>query len=124
MTNSTPPDPYKSLNKEGGKQSANERRKFKRMMKVLDDLDQDVKAIMLIGRLVPKDWHEMEKIAPTVPQKAKITTLVDKDVLKWYRGLGRGYQARINAVLRSYMLCVISKAVEGEFDRDWNGDLI
>ncbi|HEX3483573.1 MAG TPA: BrnA antitoxin family protein, partial [Micropepsaceae bacterium] len=38
------------------------------------------------------------------PQK-KIATSVrlDRDVLEWFRAKGKGYQTRINAVLRGYM---------------------
>jgi uncharacterized protein (DUF4415 family) len=32
-----------------------------------------------------------------------MTIRVDADVLEWFRKEGRGYQTRINAILRSYM---------------------
>lgn len=35
--------------------------------------------------------------------KQTITIRLDKDVLEWYKAQGKGYQTRINAVLRSYM---------------------
>ena len=35
--------------------------------------------------------------------KVPITIRLDDDVLRWFRGMGRGYQTRINAVLRTYM---------------------
>jgi len=35
--------------------------------------------------------------------KETITIRIDKDVLTWFRGHGKGYQTRINAVLRRYM---------------------
>lgn len=35
--------------------------------------------------------------------KVPITIRVDHDVLTWFRSLGKGYQTRINAVLRTYM---------------------
>jgi len=38
-----------------------------------------------------------------VPRKAQLTIRVDSDVLEWYRKQGRGYQTRINALLRAYM---------------------
>ena len=45
------------------------------------------------------------KTAIVVWPQRKISTTVrlDPDVLKWFRSLGKGYQTRINAVLRSYM---------------------
>ena len=35
--------------------------------------------------------------------KTSITVRLDKDVLEWYRSQGKGYQTRINAILRTYM---------------------
>ena len=38
------------------------------------------------------------------PEKKKPVTLrLDADVLAWFQSKGRGYQTRINAVLRSYV---------------------
>jgi uncharacterized protein (DUF4415 family) len=36
--------------------------------------------------------------------KEQVTLRLDSDVLRWFRARGRGYQTRINAVLRSYYL--------------------
>ncbi len=36
-------------------------------------------------------------------RKMPITIRLDVDVLEWYRSLGKGYQTRINAILRMYM---------------------
>ena len=45
-----------------------------------------------------------EKAVVVWPQRKIPTTVrLDADVLKWFRSLGKGYQTRINAVLRSYM---------------------
>jgi uncharacterized protein (DUF4415 family) len=38
-----------------------------------------------------------------VPPKEQITLRLDADVLEWFRGLGAGYQTRINLLLRAYM---------------------
>ena len=38
------------------------------------------------------------------PLKQQITTRIDADVLDWLKGQGRGYQSRINAILRKEML--------------------
>jgi len=35
--------------------------------------------------------------------KGMITIRVDHDVLEWFKSQGRGYQTRINALLRAYM---------------------
>ncbi len=36
-------------------------------------------------------------------KKIPITMRVDPDVLDWFKSFGKGYQTRINAVLRTYM---------------------
>jgi uncharacterized protein (DUF4415 family) len=36
--------------------------------------------------------------------KRQITARVDADVLAWLKGQGKGYQSRINAILRREML--------------------
>jgi hypothetical protein len=41
-------------------------------------------------------------LKPIAP-KAQITLRVDGDVLAWFKAQGRGYQTRINALLRAYM---------------------
>ncbi len=38
------------------------------------------------------------------PKKASTTVRVDADVLLWLRSKGKGYQTRINAILREAML--------------------
>ncbi len=35
--------------------------------------------------------------------KSQLTLRVDSDVVKWFKSHGRGYQTRINALLRAYM---------------------
>jgi uncharacterized protein (DUF4415 family) len=54
-----------------------------------------------IPRLGPSFWS---KARLRLPQKKDSVTLrLDHDVVTWFRRAGRGYQTRINAVLRSYM---------------------
>ena len=36
------------------------------------------------------------------PQKRQLTIRLDEDVVDWLKGQGRGYQTRINAILRAY----------------------
>jgi uncharacterized protein (DUF4415 family) len=47
------------------------------------------------------DW---ENASVTLPEaKSVLNMRVDRDVLDYFRNTGRGYQTRINAVLRSYV---------------------
>jgi uncharacterized protein (DUF4415 family) len=44
------------------------------------------------------------------PPKSLITLRLDADVLEWFRSLGKGYQTRINLLLRSYMNANLEEA--------------
>jgi uncharacterized protein (DUF4415 family) len=44
-----------------------------------------------------------QPLVPWPPRKEPITIRVDADVLAWFKDQGRGYQTRINQVLRRYM---------------------
>ena len=47
------------------------------------------------------DWKHLRVVEP--PTKTLFSIRLDSDVLDWFRAQGRGYQTRINAVLRAYM---------------------
>ena len=62
------------------------------------------------------DFSDVEEIAPElfaqaivrrglkpVPKKEQVTLRVDSDVLRWFRSQGKGYQTKINNLLRAYM---------------------
>lgn len=46
------------------------------------------------------DWATAE--LPMPRRKAHTTMRLDADVLDWFRAQGKGYQTRINAILRRY----------------------
>ena len=49
----------------------------------------------------PAFWARANVVLPG--GKSPITLRLDNDVLAWFKSVGRGYQSRINAVLRAYM---------------------
>jgi len=49
--------------------------------------------------------------------KALITIRIDKDVLRWFKSQGPGYQTRMNALLRAYMLAQSTKNHSEKPDR-------
>ena len=54
-----------------------------------------------IPPLEPEFW---ENAVLQIPQKKQpVTIRLDADVLTWFKSQGKGYQTRINAVLRTYM---------------------
>lgn len=63
------------------------------------------------------DFSEIPEITPEMfargvwrrnfqplPRKKQLTIRIDGDVVDWYKSQGRGYQTRINSLLRAYML--------------------
>ena len=50
------------------------------------------------------DANWMRQACVTLPENKQIVTLrLDPDILAWFRAAGRGYQTRINAVLRAFV---------------------
>lgn len=46
-------------------------------------------------------WDNAESWIPG--QKQMVSIRLDKDVLEWFKKQGKGYQTRINEVLKTYM---------------------
>ena len=53
----------------------------------------------------PKAYEGWEEtITAGLPEpKEQVTLRIDADVLRWFRAQGRGYQTRMNAVLKGYV---------------------
>jgi uncharacterized protein (DUF4415 family) len=54
--------------------------------------------------LTDEQWKNAERGRFYRPIKRQITARVDADVLEWLKAQGKGYQSRINAILRREML--------------------
>jgi hypothetical protein len=61
---------------------------------------------------------------PVRPRPTKLTARRDAEAESGFQGTGHGYQARMNAVLRTYMLALLSKEILGRGDKDWKYDEI
>ncbi len=76
------------------------------------DLEMTIEAIDRRARrraAWPKEWRKIEDVFPATPPKTSLTLRLDADLAEWFRDQGRGYQARMNAVLRAYMLAKKTK---------------
>lgn len=58
-------------------------------------------------------WKNAERGRFYKPTKTSTTVRIDSDVLAWLRAQGKGYQSRINAILRREML----DAAKGQVSR-------
>ena len=50
--------------------------------------------------MTDEEWAKTEVVRPV---KVPVGLKLDSDVLAWFKARGRGYQTRINAVLRRYV---------------------
>ncbi len=90
------------------------------MYRIKHDLERDI----LIYDSIPAGWSSLEDKYPPRPRKIRITAGYDEPVAKFFRSYGPGYQAKMNEVLKLYMLARISKKIEATNDRDEYGKLM
>jgi uncharacterized protein (DUF4415 family) len=57
-----------------------------------------------IPEMTEEQWKNAQRGHFYRPRKRQITARVDADVLDWLKQQGKGYQSRINAILRREML--------------------
>lgn len=61
---------------------------------------------------LPLEWHLLEVDHPVHEKKEKVTLYLDRSVARLFKGMGSGYQARINHLLRTWMQMKIAQEVE------------
>jgi len=61
---------------------------------------------------LPLEWHLLEVDHPVYEKKEKVTLYLDRSVARLFKGMGNGYQARINHLLRTWMQMKIAQEVE------------
>jgi len=72
--------------------------------KALKDLPDETIYTSDIPPLTDEFWKEAVRNPFYKPTKTSTTVRIDSDVLLWLRAQGRGYQSRINSILRREML--------------------
>jgi hypothetical protein len=71
-------------------------------------------------KALPSAWDEIwEDDDRRDPKRTRVTIRLDADVVKFFKGLGEGYQTRINRVLRAYMHFRLVKLIEGPDTMDY-----
>ena len=66
------------------------------------DIRKAVKSDPDAAPIASPDWFRRAKLMEPQP-KMPVSMRLDEDVVKWFRSRGRGYQTRMNAVLRAYV---------------------
>ena len=80
-------------------------RRIKSSLKRLDTLkDKDID-YSDIPEITPEQFARsaVHKGLPAPVTKTQIALRIDSDVLNWFKAQGKGYQSRINTLLRAYM---------------------
>ncbi len=85
-----------------GKQRANLRALAARPDSEIDTSD--------VPEMTDEQWKNGERGLLYRPLKRQITARVDADILDWLKAQGKGYQSRINAILRREMLTALKSA--------------
>ena len=62
-----------------------------------------------IPELTDEQWQNAIRIRGYRPVKQQITARLDSDVLHWLKSQGKGYQSRMNEILRKEMLASIKR---------------
>ena len=81
--------------------------KVKAELKALADMPDSEIDYSDIPPLTEKFWQNAVRNPFYRPTKTSTTVRIDSDVLHWLRQQGRGYQSRINAILRREMLTAL-----------------
>ena len=76
-----------------------------------------------IPPLTAKFWNDAARGRFYKPIKTSTTVRIDADVLAWLRAQGKGYQSRINAILRREMLSSVEGQVGGRFAEQGQRDV-
>ena len=106
------------------KRSKPEERNYAALLMELEEMEKAHRDRELKRRMLPGAWHKVEREVPVRPKKIRVTAAYDEELVKWFRAMGHNYQARMNAVLRAYMLAMKSREIVSYKDRDWKGDEI
>ena len=86
--------------------STSSKTNFKRINK-LSDKDIDYSDIPETDE---EFWSDAEILFPT--KKTHVSIRLDDDIISWFKQFGKGYQTKINSVLKSYITSIQKKQAQ------------
>ena len=86
--------------------STSSKTNFKRINK-LSDKDIDYSGIPETDE---EFWSDAEILFPT--KKTHVSIRLDDDIISWFKQFGKGYQTKINSVLKSYITSIQKKQAQ------------
>ena len=75
----------------------------------------------LKARGLPEAWDDLAWALPAEPAKVRVKLKLQTEVADWYEGFGIACADQINAVLRLYMLGILSREIDTPEHFDWRG---
>lgn len=83
-------------------------------------IEHDLMGYLHEYRALPSDWDKIwEEQDKRDPKRVKITISLDDDLVRFFKGMGPGYQPRMNRVLRAFMHFRLAKLIEGPDTMDY-----
>lgn len=83
-------------------------------------LEYDLHSVVKKDQMLPAGWDDIWKDADRRdPKKVPVTIRLDADVVRFFKGMGEGYQPRINRVLRMFMHYRLAGIIEGPDTTDY-----
>lgn len=89
-----------------------ERLARRRLMYHLWLQDEDSLPLSEIRAEIPDAWHTVEADIDCYEPKQKLTLYLDQSVARLFKGMGKGYQARINRILQLWLQMKMAGLVE------------
>jgi len=82
------------------------------LMKNLIHLNRDGWISSMLEDVIPEAWHTLEADLDVEEKKEKVTLYLDRSVLRVFRAMGNGYQARINRLLATWVQMKIAQEIK------------
>lgn len=73
-----------------------------RLERLLEGAGDDTRLWAKVQDRVPEAWATLEEDIDCWEDKVKVTLRLDTSVARFYRAMGKGYQARMNRILATY----------------------
>lgn len=94
------------------KMNKTERLARERLIYHLWRADEDELPLRVMREEVPDAWHMIEADIDCFEPKEKITLYLDRSVARMFRTMGKGYQARLNRILNTWLAMKIAGLME------------
>ena len=106
------PEPKKNGRHVKPKRNDSQRYAVFHMHRALSELEFDLHHAVEWENHIPEEWSDLH--IKGTPKKTKVTVRIDSDIIKYLKSLGRGYEGRMNNVLRAWVCAKAAKMIRDE----------